>query len=86
MVEQGLSAFVRQLDAQPGGGVLVVHARGCLGRAVRDVLDLIHDLAARGVRNVADLMGVDSSTLGGVVARPAGVLTPSTQGVVVGAG
>jgi len=45
------------------GDVLVVHTLDRLGRAVRDTLNLIHDLAERGVgvKNLADPIKVDSS-------------------------
>jgi len=43
--------------------VIVVHTLDRLGRTVRDTLNLIHDLAERGVgvRNLADPIKVDSS-------------------------
>ena len=46
------------------GDVIVVHTLARLGRTVRDTLNLIHDLAARGVgiRNLADPIKVDSSS------------------------
>jgi DNA invertase Pin-like site-specific DNA recombinase len=45
------------------GDVLVVHTLDRLGRTVRDTLNLIHDLAERGVgvRNLADAIKIDSS-------------------------
>ncbi|PRZ11751.1 recombinase family protein [Nesterenkonia sandarakina] len=45
------------------GDVIVVHTLDRLGRTVRDTLNLIHDLAERGVgvRNLADPIKVDSS-------------------------
>ena len=45
------------------GDVIVVHTLDRLGRTVRDTLNLIHDLAQRGVgvRNLADPIKVDSS-------------------------
>ncbi len=45
------------------GDVLVVHTLDRLGRTVRDTLNLIHDLAERGVgvKNLADPIKVDSS-------------------------
>ncbi len=45
------------------GDVLVVHTLDRLGRTVRDTLNLIHDLAERGVgvKNLADPITVDSS-------------------------
>jgi DNA invertase Pin-like site-specific DNA recombinase len=44
------------------GDVIVVHTLDRLGRTVRDTLNLIHDLAERGVgvRNIADPIKVDS--------------------------
>ena len=49
------------LDRQ--GDVIVVHTLDRLGRTVRDTLNLIHDLAGRGVgvRNLADPIRVDSA-------------------------
>jgi len=43
--------------------VIVVHTLDRLGRTVRDTLNLIHDLSARGVgvRNLADPIRIDSS-------------------------
>ena len=51
------------LDYARDGDVIVVHTLDRLGRTVRDTLNLIHDLAARGVgvRNLADPIKVDSS-------------------------
>jgi DNA invertase Pin-like site-specific DNA recombinase len=48
--------------ARPGD-VIVVHTLDRLGRTVRDTLNLIHDLSARGVgvRNLADPIRIDSS-------------------------
>jgi DNA invertase Pin-like site-specific DNA recombinase len=45
------------------GDVIVVHTLDRLGRTVRDTLNLIHDLTARGVgvRNLADPIRIDSS-------------------------
>ena len=45
------------------GDVIVVHTLDRLGRTVRDTLNLIHDLAERGVgiRNLADPIRVDST-------------------------
>ena len=45
------------------GDVIVVHTLDRLGRTVRDTLNLIHDLAERGIgiRNLADPIKVDSS-------------------------
>lgn len=51
------------LDQARKGDVIVVHTLDRLGRTVRDTLNLIHDLADRGVgvRNLADPIRVDSS-------------------------
>jgi DNA invertase Pin-like site-specific DNA recombinase len=51
------------LDQTREGDVIVVHTLDRLGRTVRDTLNLIHDLADRGVgvRNLADPIRVDSS-------------------------
>ncbi|MEO9249334.1 recombinase family protein [Citricoccus nitrophenolicus] len=51
------------LDQAREGDVIVVHTLDRLGRTVRDTLNLIHDLADRGVgvRNLADPIKVDSS-------------------------
>jgi DNA invertase Pin-like site-specific DNA recombinase len=51
------------LDQAREGDVIVVHTLDRLGRTVRDTLNLIHDLAERGVgvRNLADPIRVDSS-------------------------
>lgn len=51
------------LDQAREGDVIVVHTLDRLGRTVRDTLNLIHDLADRGVgvRNLADPVKVDSS-------------------------
>lgn len=45
------------------GDIIVVHTLDRLGRTVRDTLNLIHDLAERGVgvRNLADPIRVDSA-------------------------
>lgn len=45
------------------GDVIVMHTLDRLGRTVRDTLNLIHDLAQRGVgvRNLADPIRIDSS-------------------------
>jgi DNA invertase Pin-like site-specific DNA recombinase len=50
-------AFARE------GDVIVVHTLDRLGRTVRDTLNMIHELTARGigVRNLADPIKVDSS-------------------------
>jgi DNA invertase Pin-like site-specific DNA recombinase len=51
------------LDYARAGDVIVVHTLDRLGRTVRDTLNLIHDLAERGVgvRNLADPIKVDSA-------------------------
>ncbi|MFC9351524.1 recombinase family protein [Arthrobacter sp. NPDC057013] len=51
------------LDHAREGDVIVVHTLDRLGRTVRDTLNLIHDLAGRGVgvRNLADPIRVDSA-------------------------
>lgn len=51
------------LDQARDGDVVVVHTLDRLGRTVRDTLNLIHDLAGRGVgvRNLADPIRVDSA-------------------------
>lgn len=51
------------LDHARDGDVVVVHTLDRLGRTVRDTLNLIHDLAERGVgvRNLADPIRVDSA-------------------------
>ena len=56
----GLTAV---LEYARDGDVIVVHTLDRLGRTVRDTLNLIHDLAERGVgvRNLADPIKVDSS-------------------------
>ena len=45
------------------GDVIVVHTLDRLGPTVRDTLNLIHDLAARGIgiRNLADPIKIDSA-------------------------
>jgi DNA invertase Pin-like site-specific DNA recombinase len=50
------------LEYARDGDVIVVHTLDRLGRTVRDTLNLIHDLAERGVgiRNLADPIRVDS--------------------------
>ena len=55
----GLQAVLEYARA---GDVIVVHTLDRLGRTVRDTLNLIHDLAGRGVgvRNLADPIRVDS--------------------------
>ena len=64
------------LDYARAGDVIVVHTLDRLGRTVRDTLNLIHDLAARGVgvRNLADPIKVDSSNPGDPMAQLAVVL------------
>jgi len=56
--------------------VIVVHTLDRLGRTVRDTLNLIHELAERGVgvRNLADPIRVDSSNPGDPMAQLAVVL------------
>lgn len=51
------------LDYAREGDVIVVHTLDRLGRTVRDTLNMIHDLAERGigVRNLADPIRVDSA-------------------------
>lgn len=51
------------MDYARDGDVIVVHTLDRLGRTVRDTLNLIHELAERGigVRTLADPIGVDSS-------------------------
>ena len=58
------------------GDVIVVHTLDRLGRTVRDTLNLIHELAERGVgvRNLADPIKVDSSNPGDPMAQLAVVL------------
>lgn len=58
------------------GDVVVVHTLDRLGRTVRDTLNLIHELAERGVgvRNLADPIKVDSSNPGDPMAQLAVVL------------
>ncbi len=58
------------------GDVIVVHTLDRLGRTVRDTLNLIHELAARGVgiRNLADPIKVDSSNPADPMAQVAVVL------------
>ncbi len=64
------------LDYARAGDVIVVHTLDRLGRTVRDTLNLIHDLAERGVgvRNLADPIKVDSSNPGDPMAQLAVVL------------
>ncbi|WP_253905254.1 recombinase family protein [Arthrobacter sp. H14] len=51
------------LDYARDGDIIVVHTLDRLGRTVRDTLNMIHDLAERGigVRNLADPIRVDSA-------------------------
>jgi len=58
------------------GDVIVVHTLDRLGRTVRDTLNLIHELAERGigVRNLADPIKVDSSNPDDPMAQLAVVL------------
>ncbi len=73
----GLRAALRCVRA---GDVIVVHTLDRLGRTVRDTLNLIHELAERGVgvRNLADPIKVDSAQclrLG----QPGGARQPADQ-------
>ena len=56
----GLAAVLQYARS---GDVIVVHTLDRLGRTVRDTLNMIHELAERGVgvRNLADPIKVDSS-------------------------
>ncbi len=58
------------------GDVIVVHTLDRLGRTVRDTLNLIHDLAQRGVgvRNLADPIRIDSANPNDPMAQLAVVL------------
>ncbi|MGE4427487.1 MAG: recombinase family protein [Solirubrobacteraceae bacterium] len=58
------------------GDVIVVHTLDRLGRTVRDTLNLIHELAEKGigVRNLADPIKVDSSNPDDPMAQLAVVL------------
>ncbi len=58
------------------GDVIVVHTLDRLGRTVRDTLNLIHDLAERGVgvRNLADPIRIDSANPNDPMAQLAVVL------------
>lgn len=69
----GLDAALTQLRE---GDVLVVHTLDRLGRTVRDTLNIIHDLAQRGVgvRNLADPIKIDSSDPGDPMAQLALVM------------
>jgi DNA invertase Pin-like site-specific DNA recombinase len=64
------------LDYARDGDVIVVHTLDRLGRTVRDTLNLIHDLTARGVgvRNLADPIRIDSSNPDDPMAQLAVVL------------
>jgi DNA invertase Pin-like site-specific DNA recombinase len=64
------------VDHARTGDVIVVHTLDRLGRTVRDTLNLIHDLAGRGVgiRNLADPIMVDSSKPGDPMAQLAVVM------------
>ena len=64
------------LEYARAGDVIVVHTLDRLGRTVRDTLNLIHDLAERGVgvRNLADPIKVDSANPGDPMAQLAVVL------------
>jgi len=64
------------LDYARPGDVIVVHTLDRLGRTVRDTLNLIHELAERGVgvRNLADPIRVDSSDPADPMAQLAVVL------------
>jgi len=64
------------LDYARSGDVIVVHTLDRLGRTVRDTLNLIHELAERGVgvRNLADPIRVDSSNPADPMAQLAVVL------------
>ncbi|MGJ9407423.1 recombinase family protein [Nesterenkonia aurantiaca] len=64
------------LEYARDGDVIVVHTLDRLGRTVRDTLNLIHDLAERGVgvRNLADPIKVDSSNPNDPMAQLAVVL------------
>ncbi len=69
----GLSTL---LDYARSGDVIVVHTLDRLGRTVRNTLNLIHELAERGVgvRNLADPIRVDSSNPADPMAQLAVVL------------
>jgi DNA invertase Pin-like site-specific DNA recombinase len=64
------------LDYARDGDVIVVHTLDRLGRTVRDTLNMIHDLTARGVgvRNLADPIRIDSSNPDDPMAQLAVVL------------
>lgn len=69
----GLAAV---LSYARSGDVIVVHTLDRLGRTVRDTLNMIHELAERGVgvRNLADPIKVDSSNPDDPMAQLAVVL------------
>ncbi|MDP1848457.1 MAG: recombinase family protein [Solirubrobacteraceae bacterium] len=69
----GLRALI---DYAREGDVIVVHTLDRLGRTVRDTLNLIHELAERGVglRNLADPIKVDSGNPDDPMAQLAVVL------------
>jgi len=64
------------LDYARDGDVIVIHTLDRLGRTVRDTLNLIHDLAERGVgvRNLADPIRIDSTNPEDPMAKLAVVL------------
>jgi DNA invertase Pin-like site-specific DNA recombinase len=64
------------LDYARDGDVIVVHTLDRLGRTVRDTLNVIHELAERGVgvRNLADPIKMDSSNKDDPMAQLAVVL------------
>jgi len=64
------------LDYARDGDAIVVHTLDRLGRTVRDTLNLIHELAERGVgvRNLADPIRIDSSSKDDPMAQLAVVL------------
>jgi len=64
------------LEYARNGDAIVVHTLDRLGRTVRDTLNLIHDLAERGVgvRNLADPIRVDSTNPDDPMAQLAVVL------------
>jgi DNA invertase Pin-like site-specific DNA recombinase len=59
----GLQAL---LEYARGGGVVVVHTLDRLGRNLREVLNLVHDLAERGVgvRSLADPLPINTTDEG----------------------
>ncbi len=64
------------LEYARDGDVIVVHTLDRLGRTVRDTLNLIHELAERGVgvRNLADPIRIDSANPSDPMAQLAVVL------------